>query len=48
MFKKLSGGLLAVTAIALSGCAGIPQLDIQSPVTVANPSSRIRARKSGF
>src|SRR6267142_2890880 len=42
MFKKFSSGLLAAAAIALSGCAGIPQLDIQSPVTVANIIDRIQ------
>jgi hypothetical protein len=42
MFKFISRGLLAVSAIALSGCAGVPEFDIQSPVTVAHILDRIQ------
>jgi hypothetical protein len=42
MFKLFSSGLMAAAAVALSGCAGIPELDIQSPVTVANIIDRIQ------
>ena len=42
MFKMFSSGLLAAAAIAVSGCAGVPQLDIQSLVTVAHILDRIQ------
>ncbi|WIW43923.1 hypothetical protein ML401_20645 [Bradyrhizobium sp. 62B] len=43
MSKKFADGLFAAAmAVTLSGCAVIPQLDIQSPVTVANIVDRIQ------
>ncbi|NOJ40889.1 hypothetical protein [Bradyrhizobium australiense] len=42
MSKLFPIGLLAVSAIALSACAGVPELDIRSPVTVANIIDRIQ------
>lgn len=42
MLKGISGGVLATVVILLSGCAGVPELDIQSPITVANIIDRIQ------
>lgn len=42
MFKVISRGFAATVTLALSGCAGVPQLDIQSRVTVANIIDRIQ------
>jgi hypothetical protein len=42
VFKAVSGGLLAAATFILSGCAGVPELDIGSPVTVANIIDRIQ------
>jgi len=42
MFKAISRGLLAVSTIILSGCANVPEYDIQSPVTVAHILDRIQ------
>ena len=42
MFKTVTSGLAVAAAIVLSGCAGIPKLDIQSPVTVADIIDRIQ------
>jgi len=41
MFRFVAGGLVAASAIALSACAGVPDFDIGSPVTVANIIDRI-------
>jgi hypothetical protein len=42
MFKVFLSGACAAAAIVLSGCAGVPQLDIAGPVTVADIIDRIQ------
>ena len=42
MLSRITSGLLAATVTALSGCAGVPELDIPSPVTVADIIDRIQ------
>src|SRR4051812_39917215 len=42
MFKLFMSGACAAAAIVLSGCAGVPELDIASPITVADIIDRIQ------
>ena len=42
MFKMYSGGLAALSAIILSSCTDVPQLDIEGAVTVAQIIDRIQ------
>ena len=42
MVYRTANCLLAVIAIGLSGCTGVPELDIPSPVTVADIIDRIQ------
>lgn len=41
MLRAVVSGLLAAAVIALSGCAGVPDLDIAGPITVSDIIDRI-------